>query len=316
MSPSRGHSHIDSPFVTISWMASDDDIGALYRGSPEAFVAARDALVKRLRDEGREQEAARVKGLRKPTVPAWAVDQLAGRDPDGLEELLAAGSELRRAQRQALSGGDPDVLREATEARRSIVARLTRAAVDALRAAGRSEGPHVDEIAATLEAASIDPEAGERLRAGTLDRPLSAAAGFEDIVGLRSVPSVATSTDESAGETPPGKQARRAGPRNEKEGATREIEERVRELEADLGEARRERDAVERRARKAGSVAERARGKVADAEGRLESTRADLREAEARKHAEELALRRSDKELDRATERLERARRELSSRSR
>ena len=114
-------------------MTSDDDIGALYRESPEAFIAARDALVKRLRDEDRGQEAARVKALRKPTVPAWAVDQLAGLDPDGVEELLAAGATLRRAQREALSGGNADALRDATEARRSAVARLTRAAVDALQ---------------------------------------------------------------------------------------------------------------------------------------------------------------------------------------
>jgi hypothetical protein len=297
-------------------VASDDDIGALYREPPEAFVEARDALVKRLRDEGRGPEAARVKGLRKPTVPAWAVDQLASRDPDGVEELLEAGAELRRAQRQALSGKNPDDLREATEARRSAVARLTSAAAAALRAAGRSEGPHVDEIAATLEAASIDPDAGERLRAGTLDRPLSAAAGFEDIVGLRSVPSPEAHTDEAAREARSGKEAPPADPRTAKEAATRELQERVRELEADLADARRDRDAVERRARKAGSDADRAREKVATAESRLESTRTDLREAEGRKHGEDMALRRSQKELDRATERLERARRELSSRSR
>ena len=309
-------SHIGSRFVTISSMASDDDIGALYRESPEGFIAARDALVKRLRDEGRGQEATRVKALRKPTVPAWAVDQLAGLDPDGLDELLAAGATLRRAQREALSGGNADALREATEARRSTVARLTRVAVDALRAAGRSEGPHVDEIAATLEAASIDPEAGERLRAGTLDRPLSAAAGFEDIVGLRSVPPLGADAGEAAGEARAGKQDPPAGSRDAKEAATREIEERVRELEADVATAGRERDAVERRARQAGSDADRARGKVAAAEDRLESARTDLREAEARKHGEDMALRRSEKELGRATERLERARRELSSRSR
>lgn len=297
-------------------MASDDDVGGLYREPPEAFVEARDALVKRLRDEGRGQEAARVKGLRRPTVPAWAVDQLASRDPEGLEKLLEAGAELRRAQRQALSGGNADVLRETTEARRNAVARLTRAATAALRAAGRSDGPHVDEIAATLEAASIDPVAGERLRAGTLDRPLSAAAGFEDIVGLRSVPSPETDTDEAAGEAPRGRHARRDDSRGAKEAATREIEERVRELESDLATTRRERDAVARRARKAGSEADRARGKVAAAEGRLDAMRTDLREAETRKHTEEMALRRSDKELERAAERLERARRELSSRSR
>lgn len=303
-----------SRFVTMTTMTSDDDIRALYRQPPESFIQARDELVKRLRDQDRGADAARVKGLRKPTVPAWAVDQLASRDPEGVDALLAAGAELRRAQRQALSGKNPEDLRDATEARRTLVARLASVAADALRAAGRSEGPHTDEIAATLEAASIDPDAGERLRAGTLDRPLSAAAGFEDIVGLRSVPKAEPSDDDAT--VVSRSTARPADPRAAKEAARKESEERVRELEADVADARRERDAIERRARKAGSDADRAKEKVAAAEGRLESTRADLREAETRKHGEDMALRRSTKELDRATERLERARQQLASRSR
>ena len=54
--------------------ALPDTAAALFRDTPERFIAARDALVARLREEGRTTEAAIVKALRKPTVVAWALD--------------------------------------------------------------------------------------------------------------------------------------------------------------------------------------------------------------------------------------------------
>ena len=75
----------------------------LYRGAPESFIAARDAQVERLRADGHGDDAAAVKALRKPTVVAWALNQLAVRDPDGMRALLEAGGEVRAAQQAALS---------------------------------------------------------------------------------------------------------------------------------------------------------------------------------------------------------------------
>ena len=53
------------------------EIDRLFELSPERFVAERDATAKRLRSGGDVEAAARVTKLRRPTVAAWALDQLA-----------------------------------------------------------------------------------------------------------------------------------------------------------------------------------------------------------------------------------------------
>jgi hypothetical protein len=178
----------------------DEQVRALYREPPEGFIAARDALVKELKDAGQAEDAAQAKALRKPTVSAWAVDQLADLEPDSITELLDAGTEVRASQQAALSSGaNADRLREATAARRQIVSRLARAASDILREAGRSPDQHIDDIRTTLEAASVDEEAGARLRAGTLDRAIHEAGGFGDGFGLQLVPDLGERPSQKRG---------------------------------------------------------------------------------------------------------------------
>ena len=102
----------DARAETRETSVTEADVRELYRGAPEGFIGARDALAKRLRDEGRDGDAAEVKKLRRPTVAAWALDRLADDAPDTIEELLDAGAEFARAQRATLSGRDPQALRE------------------------------------------------------------------------------------------------------------------------------------------------------------------------------------------------------------
>ena len=65
--------------------AADD----LYGLPLDAFVPERDALAKRLRAEGRRDEAAEVKALRKPSVAAWAVNQAVRSQPRAARALRA-----------------------------------------------------------------------------------------------------------------------------------------------------------------------------------------------------------------------------------
>src|SRR5207253_5292734 len=97
---------------------ADQEIDRLFELSPDAFVAARDDLAKRLKAEGRSEEAARVRSLRRPTVAAWAANQVARRNPGDLQELLDAGAALRQAQRKVLSGVKGGGFREAMDRRR------------------------------------------------------------------------------------------------------------------------------------------------------------------------------------------------------
>src|SRR3954451_21313497 len=60
-------------------MSDRDDIrlpvDELYGLALDEFVPRRDALAKRLRADGRREEAAEVAALRKPSVAAWAANQ-------------------------------------------------------------------------------------------------------------------------------------------------------------------------------------------------------------------------------------------------
>jgi hypothetical protein len=145
---------------------------------PEEFVAARDEVARRLRREGDAEAARRVKALRRPSLSAWAVNQLARSQQRALEGLLAAGERLRAAHQAALAGGDAAELRAATRAEREAVAGLVSAALDRLREAGHPTTETTrDRIAATLHAAAASPEAADLVRHGRLTADLD-PSGF------------------------------------------------------------------------------------------------------------------------------------------
>ena len=145
---------------------------------PEEFVAARDEVARRLRREGDAEAARRVKALRRPSLSAWAVNQLARSRQQALEGLLAAGERLRAAHQAALAGGDAAELRAATRAEREAVAGLVSAALDRLREAGHPTTETTrDRIAATLHAAAASPEAADLVRHGRLTADLD-PSGF------------------------------------------------------------------------------------------------------------------------------------------
>src|SRR5438094_10544964 len=102
----------------------------LYGLPLERFTEERNSLAKALRKEGRRDEAAEVAALRKPSVAAWAVNQLVRTQRRAVAELFAAGDALREAHDQVLAGrGDGTLLRSAVERERT--------AVDALGVAAR-----------------------------------------------------------------------------------------------------------------------------------------------------------------------------------
>jgi hypothetical protein len=154
--------------------AGDDLFGL----APEAFVAARDDLARRLRRQGDPEAARQVKALRRPPLSAWAVNQLARGDEPALDRLLAAGERLRAAQQAALAGGAAAELREAARAEREAVAGLVAAALARLGQVGH---PATDatrsRVAATLHAAAASPEAADLVRHGRLTADLD-PSGF------------------------------------------------------------------------------------------------------------------------------------------
>ena len=152
--------------------ADVDGVDQLYELEPGQFVAARDRLARALKAAGDREAATAVKALRRPTLVAWALNQVARARAEEMAELLDAGAAVGRAQAQVMSGGASAELRAATRRRRELASTLARAAADLAGAA------HHDEAVATLDAASFDPEVAERLRRGRLTREVPPPSGF------------------------------------------------------------------------------------------------------------------------------------------
>lgn len=206
----------------------------LYAQPPDGFIAARDALAKELKAAGKDDDAAAVKKLRKPSIVAWAVNAAAREHGDDVAALREAGEGLRRAQRKALSGGGGEDLRRATEERRALVGTLADAAVGAIGARGAA---HRDAIAATFEAAAVDDELGERLAAGTLEKEAQPTAGFGTIEGFEVLtgggaePEEEPAEDRAAEKRERAREAREAGQRaTTAERAAERAERRASEL--------------------------------------------------------------------------------------
>src|SRR4051812_33628770 len=109
-------------------------VDELYGAPLDEFTSLRDARAKELRKSNRDAADA-IKKLRKPSVSAWAVNQLPRGARDDLDSLLAAGEALRQAQLGG--GGDREAIRAASRDERESVERLVEAARAALGEAGR-----------------------------------------------------------------------------------------------------------------------------------------------------------------------------------
>ncbi len=148
-----------------------DPVDELFVGEVGDFVRRRDELVRQLKKDGNKDAATAVKALRKPSAVAWAVNQVARRQPAAIDELVAAAQAVHAAQARAVQGGDGSSLKETTAAWRGRVRAL------AADVAGDAGEQYRDEAAATFEAASTSEELAALLKAGRLMTALS-PSGF------------------------------------------------------------------------------------------------------------------------------------------
>lgn len=238
----------------------DSELRKLYGLPLEEFTAARNELAGRLKQDA-DPRAEEIRGLRKPTVPVWAVNQLARSDELGVRRLLAAGTALRKAQERALEGAGAAGLAKAQTEEREAVRKLTQRARALLSDAGRpaTDGT-LERVSKTLSAAAIDESAREALKAGRLDRELE-PLGFDALAGIRVSPTPPRGTDTTVAD-------RRRQETEERR--RRELRARVRELEREAREAERTADRAEAEARKKRQAADAARGAADRAAAELE----------------------------------------------
>jgi hypothetical protein len=262
-----------------------EERATLYSGSLSDFTGARAERAKQLRADGERELAAAVAKLPKPTVAAWAVDQVAHHYRRELEAFLAAGKAVRDAQAKLLRGrGSRDALEAALDEERRLVRSLAELARGLLADAGQKPTQAtLDKARETLHAATLDEAIAADLAAGAIEKE-QRASGFGAILAMpvkRQGKTAAART--TAAPTKPDPEPDEADEPDEPEvdeeaerSAAAERRARLAAAREELGDARSE--ATERR--KALRAAERAADQARDA----------LRQAEDRVEAAEDAL--------------------------
>ena len=289
------------------FMASEPEGDRLYELPLDQFTKARDALAARLKSAGDAQEAAGVKALKKPTTPAWAVNQLARSSRDTVDQLIAAADRLRHAQQKLLHGGPAQDVWEATLAEREALGSLTEDAERILTAAGYGASrATLDKISATLAAAAAEPRGRALLRRGILTEEMQ-RAGFGDLFGDEGgdapVPNLRLVPDQRSAKP---KAASKAAPRKASSGSTTakamlEAERDAARTEREAGRAEDDADRNERGAERADMNVDAARRRLAVAEKEAAAARSEA--IASRKEA-----RAARREAERAEVRLEKLR--------
>jgi hypothetical protein len=249
----------------------------LYGLPLERFTEERNTQAKMLRRERRRDEAAEVTKLRKPSVAAWAVNQLVRTQRREMEVLFDAGDALQKAQADLVAGqADPGTLRKAVDAERAAVDELTEKARGLLSIEGDElKASTLKRVSETLHAAALDKDARARVQDGCLHRELRH-------VGLGPVAaSTASRAAAAGGQT--GASARTATARKgDQDRATPTRSDRLKAARKVETEARRQIEHADRDLK----AAEQRRNRAAENLRQAEDTLADAREAANQKALE------------------------------
>jgi hypothetical protein len=246
----------------------DEAVDELYGGELDEFVAARNRLTKRLRDQGKHDEAEQVAKLRKPSVGAWVLNQLSRRNRRDVDLLLDAGHRLREAQAGILGGADNAAFEKARKQEADALRRLTREAEQLIRDRGSTSGNLLGQVNESLRAAAISPTGRELLARGRFDQP-TRAEGFAIVNQLANASP--TQGRRQRADTQSKKQAERRDAR----AALNRAKATLKQEEGNLREARHQAERLSKEAEKAKQAAE-------SANSRVQAAREELQAAEQR----------------------------------
>jgi hypothetical protein len=223
---------------------ADDPIDQLFQLPLDEFTSARNSLAKESGDNA-------IKKLEKPTLPAWAVNQLYWRQRKLYDELIKTSTQVRTAYKKMLAGEKADV-----RAAETFHAEAMRKAKDAIRRILEDAGNTASDAVMTPVTETLDalPTTDEP---GRLTRPLR-RTGFEALQGV-------TITAKSRPIAPKA-EPKKAADESDKDRRKREAEqqeqamnkERLRFAEA----AEREAEAAVDRAKRALERAEKTRERI------------------------------------------------------
>ena len=264
---------------------ADDPIDQLYQLPLDEFTAARNALAKETGDSA-------IKKLEKPTLPAWAVNQLYWRQRKLYDEVIKTSTQVRTAYKQMLAGKSADV-----RAVETFHAEAMRRAKDAIRAILEEAGNTASDAVMTPVTETLDalPTTDEP---GRLTRPLR-RTGFEALQGV-TITAKARPIVPKAEPKPSRGEKESEKDRRKREAEAQELamnKERLRFAEA----AEREAEASVDKARRAVERAEKTRERI---EKELEEAVAVEKAARQDLAASESAYEKATVERDRLSKRL------------
>jgi hypothetical protein len=238
-----------------------------------------------------------VKGLAKPSVSAWAVNQLFWRHRPEFDRLMAAGERFRDAQAAQLAGRNAD-LRAPLDARREALSALTRLAASLLQHAGSPASPDMmRRVTTTLEALAVYGRHDGAPPAGRLHDDVD-PPGFEALSAL--VPRVGTGKADGPSrvltfrQEPPKPPKKKLDPEaaarqqeQERKAAIAAARVAVQAAEQALRDTRREMQTAESALKKVAARTRQAEQDKAEAEARFEKAAAAAEDArlEARRVA-------------------------------
>jgi chromosome segregation ATPase len=159
----------------------EDEIDRLYAAPLDEFVSERKALSRKLKQAGAADAASEVAGLRKPTVAAWTVNQLARTHRRDVDLLLDAGKRIVDAQQASISEGGRAGIDAARMTLRKAVTDLTASAQGIL--GERASQSTLTRVAETLRSAATEEKGRELLARGRLTAELS-DTGWDTIAAL------------------------------------------------------------------------------------------------------------------------------------
>ncbi len=172
----------------------------------EAFTAARNELSKQLKAGGDKDAARRVKSLKKPTVSAWAVNQLHWKHPAVIERLIRTAAVVR----EGLGTRGIDAA-AAAEKRAALQSALSMASTILEEAGHGTAQATLRKVSTTLETVAAR---GGHDALGTLSEDLE-PAGFDALAGMAAMLERAAARAEPTGKKTPTAPAKRPPPKLE-----------------------------------------------------------------------------------------------------
>jgi len=184
----------------------DADLDRLFALPLDQFVAERKRMARALTQAGQRDDARVLDKLPRPSVSAWAVNQVARRDPALVRRLGDLTERLRAAQGGTSHGAGPggdDDLAAMTAEHRKVLGSLRDLVDQVLASAGNDASPQLlRRVITNLRAGVAAPETRPLVESGRLVRDVE-EADFTTLFEALPPSGAASPGSRTSGRTPP-----------------------------------------------------------------------------------------------------------------